>query len=72
MTQFILKTSLQIEAGVRTNVSFQTASVRPITGLGGLSQLCEPPLTPLEGQIQHISPTSLLLPLTGGTGLLTP
>lgn len=45
------------------NVSLQTASERPVMGLIALSQMCEAPVTSLEGWIQPISSTPTPLPL---------
>lgn len=55
------------------SASLQTASERPIMGLIALSQMCEAPVTSLEGWIQPISstPTPLPYPVTGRAGIST-
>lgn len=45
------------------NASLQTASERPVMGLIALSQMCEAPVTSLEGWIQPISSTPTPTPI---------
>lgn len=55
------------------NANLQTASERPVMGLIALSQMCEAPVTSLEGWIQPISstPTPHPYPVTGSAGVST-